>query len=248
MTEMAVRPTQTLVALTPGALPGVQAELMTWCRGQIVTLGAELRDANQNLRQAQKMKWKHRGWLSVVRRLKLRMIYFTKICEAVKAGFVLVPNFAAELIAVRVDSAQARSVGAAYPSQINEAKPDLALPPRRGHYVDEMLPTYTGTHTESDGKGGSVKRFWARTTGDYGQVDFPMLAVKPIVLEATEAAMQLQIFDRIGVAYGANAGGSAARRRSDPIVVGQILDGSKSVPEEHLVTFFIAWWLDPRSL
>jgi hypothetical protein len=64
-----------------------------------------------------------------------------------------------------------------------------------------------------------------------------------VVMEATALAMSKRIFDRIGVVTG---------KKEDPVVVGQIIDPrSKSVwhhQPDRMVTFFIAWWLDTRTL
>ena len=78
---------------------------------------------------------------------------------------------------------------------------------------------------------------------DYDDPDFPVVLVKPVVLDATRRAMALRIFDRIGVVTG---------RKQDPIVVGEIIDPRTNLRWSHRsqrrVTFFIAWWLNPDDL
>lgn len=250
MAEAGMMATTTLVAVTPAALPGAQADLATWCQGQILALAQELREARQNLRDVKRlMLGSPRGWQNVIRKTVLRMIYFAKIKAAVRAGYLLVPGFPAEVIAVRVGGTSPPFDSGAYPTQINTAKPDLSLPPGKGRYVDEMLPSrdhsYTLPATPQAPRGELVRR---HTVGHaYGEVDFPFQLVQPVVLAATEAAMALKIFDRIGVAHGPHTT-SRAIRKSDPIVVGQILDGSQKYPTDKVITFFIAWWMDPRSL
>lgn len=249
-TELALPTAHTsLVALTPQDMGPVQAELAEWCKAKIIELSLELKDARENFRQAKKMKWRHQSWQRVASTLVRRMIYYTKIKAAVKAGYLVVPNFPVEVMAVRVDRERPAHETGKYPTQINEAKADLSLPPGVGRYVDEMIPTYDSsyrTHPTPDGKSETIQR--VTTAGRYATPDFPATLVKPIVMEATERAMSLKLFDRIGLVNQGGGGMSPARRRSDPIVVGQILNGGTRHPQDNRVTFFIAWWLDTRML
>lgn len=240
-------PNLTMIALTPQDMGPVQSDLMGWCQAKIVELSLELKEARQNFRQAKAMKWKSQSWQRVATTLIRRMLYYTKIKAAVRAGYLIVPNFPVEVLAVRVDRSTPKPMAGAYPTSVNEAKADLGLPPGVGHYVDEMIPTYDCSYLETiDGKQTRISQV-ARRSG-YGTPDFPAMLVKPVVLEATERAMSLMIFDRIGLVQQGYRGMSAARKRSDPIVVGQILDGGSRYPEDHRVTFFIAWWLDTRMI
>jgi len=167
---------RSLVALTPQDVAGAQSELASWCKGKILELSLDLRDARQNMRQAKAMLWRWQGWQRVITKTQRRMIYYAKIRAAVNAGYLVIPN----------------------------------------------LPCET--------------------------IDFPATLIKPVILGATQRAMALRIFDRIGVSFGGTNTMSSRRRRSDPIVVGQILNGAEKYPEEKMVTFFVAWWLDTRSL
>jgi hypothetical protein len=71
----------------------------------------------------------------------------------------------------------------------------------------------------------------------YDEPDFPFALVKPAVLDATQRAMALKVFDTIGVVQNDSG--------RDPIMVGQLLDPRGN---GRLVTFFIAWWLDTSTL
>jgi len=239
---------RSLVALTPQDVAGAQSELASWCKGKILELSLDLRDARQNMRQAKAMLWRWQGWQRVITKTQRRMIYYAKIRAAVNAGYLVIPNLPCETIAVRVGSMAPRPAEAQYPTSINEAKPDLSLPPGRGHYVDETLPHTDLSWNEPDGKGGTKLVRHVRVDSYDETIDFPATLIKPVILGATQRAMALRIFDRIGVSFGGTNTMSSRRRRSDPIVVGQILNGAEKYPEEKMVTFFVAWWLDTRSL
>jgi hypothetical protein len=236
--ELVLRPSA-LVALDAGDMPGVQSQLIGWCQLRIVQLGSELKDFRQNLRQAKQMHWRRSSWERLIAKTKAKMIYYVKVREAVNAGYVVIPNFPAEILAVRVEEGTGpRYKVGVYPTQINEAKPDLQLPPGEGQYVDEMLPTDDRSRMGTDNK--MIQR--VVRTGAYNETpDFPMSLVKPIILEATQRAMAIRVFDRIGLAHG-GSDMSKARRKSDPLVVGQILDPADQYRQKR-VTFFVAWWV-----
>lgn len=227
-----------VVALAPEDLPGAQASVGDWCRLKIVELGRELREQRENLRQAKAMKWKHSGWLNAAAKTKKRMIYYAKLKAALAAGYLIVPNFDVDVIAVRVKSRDPNEK-----IDITRTKPEL-LPQQQGRYVDDVLVGHNEerTYKDSQGKDRTVTDFHPTHYGE--TLDFPASLVKPVVLAATQRAMALRIFDRVGIVRKS--------RRSDPIVVGQIINPSThhySLRDNPTcVTFFIAWWLDTRDL
>lgn len=246
-----------LVALTPADVVPAQAQLSDWCSAKMRELGQDYRDLHANLVIAKRNRWRTTALIPAVRKLKQRIQYYQKLRTAARAGYLIIPNLPIETIAVRVDRHAPRSEVGRYPTDVNEAKPEL-LPADTGRYVDEMLTTRTGTRPVFDEKGkikqdsggGVVTERWARSTGYDETIDFPIIAIKPLILEATERAMKQHIFDRIGIAFGEDVSTirSARRRRSDPIVVGQVIDPRSTKYSKRVVSFFIAWWLDTRDL
>jgi hypothetical protein len=237
-TDLVLTADLSLVALTPADMGVAQQQLAAWCQTKIIGLGRDLREQRQNFRQAKTMKWKHTGWLTAANKTKKLMVYYTKIKAAVQAGYLIVPNFDVDVIAVRVQRHSPNET-----VDTTQAKPEL-LPPGDGRYVDDALIGHDAEREfkRSDGSKGTVTDFIPETYGE--DVDFPASLVKPVILDATQRAMALRIFDRIGIVRKG--------RRSDPLVVGQIIH--PKTPRRYLntypttVTFFIAWWLDTKDL
>lgn len=232
---------RTVVALTPHELPQAQADLVDWCRRKVLDLSLELRDARANCRQAKAAKWKHVPWLRVVQRTAAKMTYYTKIKMALQAGYLIVPNFNVDVMAVRVNRERPPQTTATYEgsARVADAKAEL-LPPGVGRYVDGKQYVRDDSYTEPDPKDPSRRRdvpLFTATRYD-NLPDFPVLAVKPLVLEATARAMALKLFDHIGV---------VTNLQQDPVVVGEFLHPADRYRLRR-VTFFIAWWLDTREL
>lgn len=233
MTELML-PTQTLVALTPGDVAPAQANLEQWCRAKVVSLGKELREARQNLRMAKQFHWRRSGWQNAINRLKARMVYYAKIKAAVSEGYLIVPNFDIDVFAVRTQRRM--------PLQKDDyikAQPDLS-PPGQGRYVDDELFSVMVERSRVN-KDNTVSKWKVEWPEGFDEaVDLPLRGVKPIILDATQRAMALRIFDQIGVVKA---------RKQDPIIVGQIIDPSNNGYHwKKSVSFFIAWWLDPETL
>lgn len=236
-TDLAVINTQ-LVALSPDELVPAQAQLIGWCRAKIVALSLELKEQRENLRQCKAMLWRSAGWNTAITRTKKRMIYYAKIKTAVQCGYLVVPNFDVDVVAVRVK----RSTPNAKTDE-KIAIPEL-LPPGVGRYVGPRHSGYDSERQYKDYEGKLKTTTDFHPTGYDDEYDFPVAMVKPIILDATDRAMAHRIFDRVGVVRG--------KQKSDPIVVGQIIDPSNSKWARGInpkcVSFFVAWWLDTKDL
>lgn len=228
----------TLVALTPADLAPAQASLVAWCDRKIAAMEAERADLAANLELATAHGWKHASVVATLNRTHKRVLYYQKMKAAVEAGYLIVPNFPIDVFAVRVQRAKQpeQSDSYEYNRAYQTARPEL-LPAGAGRYVDERLQITDNSHERrlADGKTEHVSRF---TSGDYDDIDFPVTLVKPAVLQATQRAMALKVFDEMGTVENSS-------RRGDPIVVGRLID-----PRSHgrCTTFFVAWWLDTASL
>lgn len=226
----------TLVALTPADIVPAQANLIDWCERKILAVKGELADLETNLELATEHGWKHQSVAATLNRTQKRITYYEKVKAAVEAGYLIVPNFPIDVFAVRVQrSKQAEKVHESqwggFPAHGER------LPAGEGRYVNERVTYRDESYTKKlpDGKETHVHQY---VTDDYDDVAFPVIAVKPAILAATQRAMALKIFDEVGLVEN-------QRKRSDPIVVGRLLDPRGG---DRRVTFFIAWWLDTASL
>lgn len=223
-----------LVALTPADMVATQTALAAWCDRKIAAVGAEQADLEANLELATAHGWKHASVLATLNRAARRVRYYEKIKAAVEAGYVIVPNFPIDVFAVRVNREK-------QPEKVKDstwggfaALPQL-LPAGEGRYVDDQVLYRDESAVKTvEGKEKVVRRF---VSDDYDAPDFPVLLVKPAVLQATQRAMALRIFDQVGLVRNDSG--------QDPIVVGQLLDPRG---KGRRVSCFIAWWLDTASL
>ena len=104
------------------------------------------------------------------------------------------------------------------------------LPAGKGRYVDAAAATDSKTETITNKEGKLVKETVYFPT-DFKDVMFPMEMARPEIINATEKAMALEVFDEIGIARDWRAGG-------DPMILGRILHPKRN---SAAATFFIAW-------
>ncbi len=236
-------PNLRMVALTPGDVGKAQADLAAWCDKKIASLRAESDELDEALKIALKNRWRRSTYEKCLNLTAKWIMYYEKIKAASLEGHLIVPNFDVEVMAVRVSRVKPRFLIEGHQGdRVNLVRPEL-LPVGEGRYVDDVNVVEHRTHTVPDGKGGTreIHRYSPVEFDD--EVDFPVIGVKPIILEATALAMSKKIFDRIGVVTG---------KKTDPVVVGQIIDPRGSITRWHqptkFVSFFIAWWLDTDML
>jgi len=226
-----------LVALSPAELPVAQSALVEWCDRKITHLTEIVADLAKNLEIATRNRWGSRQALErTIHREELKRTYYQKIKAALSEGYLIIPNFPVSAFAVRVkEGSKPRWKSAEWrTNELVDAKPQ-ELPANTGEYVDDQKVVKDHSYEKSD---GMMHRHM--TSNEYDrEIDFPLVGIKPMILEAAERAMALRIFDSIGVVQ--------QRKKEDPILVGQIHRkngryGTKTV------TFFIAWWLNSEEL
>ena len=241
----------TLVALSPADMPSAQASIVEFCDKKMMELQAIVDDLRQNLAIAKRNRWGSRKSLeSTINREQKRVIYYSKMKAAVTEGYLIVPNFPVNAFAVRVSEGSPRWKSDTHISNdLRDTKPALALPPGEGRYVDDQMVLTDNRWETTDEKGRQVTHGNVVASGFDEDIDLPLTAVKPQILESIERALALKIFDRVGLVAERRRGPISVRK--DPIVVGQLIDPSERWPDSYgakVVTFFIAWWLDLSSL
>ena len=201
-----------------------QKGVLKHCAQKINGLTAELSDAQANVEHARANKWNQKPFKALVRRIERKVEYFKKIGQAVTNGYLIVPDvWGAETFAVRVSND--RAVRWRYGGAVAQK-----LPAGEGVYVDDT-PICQYESYEDD-KGNEKQRIIKRTADL--EIDWPVTAVHPSVIEATNLAMKDRIFDTIKIA-----------RNGDPFILGEIADPSSSY---KVLTFFIAWFLDTKTI
>lgn len=227
-----------LVALTPAEMVPAQAGLVDWCDRKIRALTDEADELALHEKLATENGWKTSVVTANVNRTARRIVYYSKMRDALAAGYLLVPNMPVEIMAVRVNRAkQSESTSDSAWHGDFPAKPQASLPSGEGRYVNDTLLRHSRRYGDTDGAGKPIVRT-QYFSGDYDEVDFPIALTKPVVLDAVARAMALKIFDQIGLVRN----GSPKR---DPIYVGQLLDPRGN---DRMATFFLAWWVDTSTL
>lgn len=218
--------TNQLAAVSPSELVTAQMGVLEHCVARINKLNQELDEAQQNLDRAHSSKWATKPFRNRVNQIARKIDYFKKIGEAVKKGYLIIPDvWNSELFAIRVkDKNRVR--------WDRYGSPKLQrLPIGTGEYVDGN--PLVENHCRIDGEGR--ERTWKTYSTDLEEIDFPVTAVHPAVLDATEIAMADKIFDTFRI----------ARQGGDPFIFGEIRHPTTSYKS---ITFFVAWFLDVNTL
>jgi len=230
-----------LVAVTPKEMAVAQTELIDWCKKKKAEVQQEHRDLKENLAIAAKNKWR----VSTLRRSltlsERRRSFYAKIHSALSQGYLIIPNLPMELLAIRVQRrVPTRKENTSFGDQKLQ-KPDL-LPEGAGAYVSAEPKIFEETRSIVNSKQEVVdqKVYWAE---EFQDVAFPVIGIKPVLLQAAEQALALKVFDAIGIVPPAE--------RYDPILVGRLYNprGFGTWAEERkCVSFFLGWWFNPRAL
>jgi len=242
-----------VVANTSEEMEAAQLSLIGWVTKRIALCEAEAAEAAANVELAKKRKWKVSPFQKISKEADSKVVYYKKMRRALELGYTIMPDLPGILMCVRTSQTSPRR---------NEVKvswgernlPDAetsCAPEGEGAYVAPQIK-FTRWDTKIKRPGTEIvdTTNYARAHSFDFEVDFPVKLVKPQILEQTDKAMLLKIFDEIVVVVP--EGSSQNKRqvlrstRPDPIVLGRIVrnEGSKRIS----CAFLITWWLDTRSL
>jgi hypothetical protein len=227
-----------VVAYTPTELATAQVTVRGWCAENIRKLLAERKDAEANLEQARVSKFRTEPFKRLAAKCEKQIEYFKKIGQAIKLGYMIVPNFEMDLFAVRTGAFKPKHREQRWANQFVEN--GQSLPAGEGRYVGPkpLEDSYTYNEKAADGKQIEKRSYFP--IDFVGEIEFPVTLVKPRILSETRRAMGFKLFDQIGIARG-----GYMARRDDPIVCARIIDPTR---KGKAVTFFVAWWLDMDML
>jgi hypothetical protein len=226
----------TVVATNPAAMQTAQHSLILWAARKIHAIKGDLITAQEQLDLAKKNKWNTSAWSREVGKHERRAEFYRKIKMALEAGYYIVPPFPIDIFAIRTAKATPKAMHSRL--RDNHDQSAQILPAGEGRYVDSKphCDSYTDQIRQKDGSVNQVTTYYADRFSD---VDFPFKLARSEIREATDKALSLKVFDQVGVLPRVRA--------PDPVVCGQILIPDQRYGEKA-VTFFVAWWLDTKTL
>lgn len=226
----------TLIATKPAEMERAQRELIAWAEQKIASEKLELADARDSLELAIKNGWRHGALQRAVSRIANMVEFYEKLKVALDAGYYIVPPFPIDIFTIRTGRKKPRGNETVHSWHQFTQTPQL-LPAGEGRYVDPNPVLFQRTYPPGDHT--PDKAVTVFFPDEFRDVTFPFALAKPKIMEATAAAMALKVFDQLGCLP------ERAQTKCDPIVCGQILKPDRwRTP----VTFFVAWWLDTRTL
>lgn len=223
-----------VTAFEPNDMPRAQEALKAWARNKVITLDSDVSELQSAYDHAKAQKWKTSVFQRHLAIAKKRAEFYRKIMCALEAGYVIVPNFPVQAFAIRTDK-PVKGASVIVKWGQHDFKQDApCLPVAEGEYQNPFPLVH---YMQVMDKGEEKQQQWLH---DWDEMDFPISMAKGEIMEATDRAMALKIFDDIGILPKA--------RKEDPIIVGQVhLKGTCGYVTKT-VTFMIAWHLDTRVL
>lgn len=237
----------TVFATSPSDMEAGQRSLILWAARKIQGVKIELDDAQHQLAECVAKKWNTAGWRGQVLKLERKASFYRKIKSALEAGYYIVPPFPIDIFAIRTNKVFPKRMDGE--NRDNHDQLPQVLPAGEGRYVDPKPSRTSYTETENrqvnyqtkERKDVPVTYYYA---DEFREVDFPFKLARAEIKEAAVKAMGLKIFDTMGILPRV--------RKPDPIVCGQILVPNKTLYCDYVhneaITFFVAWWLDTRTL
>lgn len=224
-----------VIALTGQQMAEQQTALVQWAEQRIAAVDVELADAQSVAAALQRARMPHGRANAGVNAAKRRRTFYEKVKAALEAGYQIIPPFDLQLFAIRTDRNFAPD-DRGDSRWAREQGPRL-LPQGEGRYVHPQpvrREIDTIKRKGSDGVERSVTIY--ENDSEWKDAELPIRALKPQVIDAVGKAMELELFDALGIA--------PAYRAADPIIAGRILH-----PNGHkALTFMVAWWLDRADL
>lgn len=250
-------PALDLTASTPTGMRHAQQDLIDWMGNKLASVQQELEQSkaeaaelHEAFEHAQKRKWQtstiskhHNLALKRVSMAEQRIAYYTKIMQALQAGFYIVPPMGMTLFAIRTDAKKPAKKWRCltWKGEANFKQEAKTLPAGEGEYKNPQPEIRENHGEEYKDSEGQVKRpYWAHA---WEPIDFPVTMLKPHIMKATDRAMALKIFDELGVLP------QDYRRNPDPVILGRIYEPKKGgYYEPKAITFLIVWHLNTKDL
>lgn len=228
----------TVMANSTEQLPALQAPLPGWARKKYEAAWAEYDELILAVAEAKKHKWKTSVLQKAANGALSRIVFYDKVVQVLEAGYMLfppVPN--ADVIAVRLSTRQPpvefKEERWGSPSMSAQAKSPLAA--GEGVYLDPIVHWAKFQNLQND-KGESRGVEWQAL--DLSDPVFPLAMAKPAIIAATNAAMEMKVFDEIRMFP------FERRPKGDPCLLGSIVERKTN----RRLYFLISWRIDEKDI
>lgn len=245
--DLAMVPSFHAVAVNATEMAESKSQIKLFLEEKVAEIGLELAEMTAALEVAILRKWAHLPLKNQVRRIGKRKLYYDKLLAAMNAGFVIVPNMAVDVFAIRRQDddpswsydhgSSKHGFNSASPTVADDKAQELAI--GVGDYQSPLVEFSETRRIEGEGE-NKIYHVTQKSEG-FKDIEFPLAAAHPVVMNATNRAMVMKIFDRIGIVPQTHR-----RLRGDPIILGQIV--MRNGYTEKVASFLIAWHLDMRTL
>lgn len=227
-------------ARTPDEMAKAQEALIAWADRKVAQKKEELKTAEKNFIEAREAKIRTAPWRTQMRKYEKEVTFYTKIREALGAGYFIVPDFPIDIIGVRTTATEPADTDG-HKWQNNIAREDhQQLPVGEGEYVDPVPKAYKYQNAiVKDGK-ETTETLWTADGTELQKMDFPFRMIKPHLLKDLSKAAKLKIFDAIGVLPN-------RRRAPDPMLLG-VIENKVGRFSSKRVLFLISWWIPTADL
>lgn len=227
--------TQAVIATTPTGMVEAQGKLIRWVDEKLAVVAEEFRTAETILAQLRLGRMATTHVERQLTGLRRRERFYEKVKVALAAGYYIIPPFDCQLFAIRTDRVAPPENTSSIRAPRNDARIP-ALPAGQGKYVHPVPERgFSYDRTEKRGDKELTVNYFEDVA--WKEVEFPVMALKPQLIEAASKALELRVFDALGI--------MPQYRAADPIIVGQI---KHYKPYAAPLTFFVAWWMDYDQL
>lgn len=215
-----------------------QANVANWAEDKARDARESELEILEGLRVAKEHKWATSALSKAATLARKQREFYHKIAAASRLGYAIVPNFPIDVFAIRTK--RLSPVAEDTPNWSTHRQSSESPPAGEGVTVSAIPSVDTEVRDDTNYKGEAIKRRFSWATA-FRDVQFPLAAVKPMVLDDAGRAMAAGIFDEIGISP---QGIIRSPKRHDPMVIGQVIYR----PKNKVVSFLISWWMTNSDL
>jgi hypothetical protein len=221
-----------IIATTPDHMVAAQSQVLSWCDQRLIAAKHDWTLAEQTFNALERVGARTQPASTLMNKAKRRIVFYEKVRKAVELGYVIVPPFDLQIFAIRTDRA-APELRRSESSWQKDATPRL-LPPGEGDYKNAVVPRFKVDSVKYKNKDGSDREVaFYENADEWGDMEIPVRALKPQIIDAVDVALKAKVFDELGIA--------PQYRAADPVICGRIRRPDKP---GRSITFMVAWWLD----